>query len=63
MPIPEDLTLNGWLELREAVAKIIVQDPSNNYSRIVGPQDLQAAENLINAGVINVSAVLPSVQE
>jgi hypothetical protein len=59
---PNDLTVTGYLALREAVARIIVGPAGPGASPEVTPEHKQSAENLIRSGVIDIQAVLPGVK-
>ncbi|URP22266.1 hypothetical protein SEA_BIG4_233 [Microbacterium phage Big4] len=63
MTKPEDLTYNGFLDLRDIVARILVAGA--NYQNVwveVDADTLRAAENLIAADVLQIDKLLPGVQ-
>lgn len=62
MANPEDLTYNGFLELRQAVAQIIAGDPGYGVVSVVESEHLSAAEKLIAADVLRIEKILPGVQ-
>lgn len=57
-----ELTQNGYRDLREAVAQIIAGPSRRGITPPVNAEHRQAAEHVIDAGVINIAAVLPEVQ-
>ena len=62
MATPEDLTYNGFLDLRHAVAQIIAGEPRFGTLPEVEAEHLRAAEKLIAADVLQIDKILPSVQ-
>lgn len=62
MPTPEDLTYNGFIELRQSVAQIIAGEPRFGALPEVEAEHLRAAEKLIAADVLQIDKILPSVQ-